>query len=78
MLQPVLDVFNGFLVYQVLRFNFSFVLDDLLIVYWAIDEFRVLLSFFSVHAGVFGQHLYKLTQDIVGLFDAFFCIDCHF
>ena len=78
MLQPVLDVFNGILVYQVQRCTSACLLDDLRKVFETIAECIGILSYRTVYAVVFGQHLYKLTQDIVGLFDAFFCIDCHF
>ena len=44
----------------------------------AVAECIGIISHGAVYAVVFGQHLYELTQDIVGLFDAFFCIDCHF
>lgn len=38
----------------------------------AVAECIGIISYRTVYAVVFGQHLYKLTQDIVGLFDAFF------
>ena len=44
----------------------------------AVAERIGIISHRAVHAVVLGQHLYELVQDIVGLFDAFFCIGCHF
>ena len=77
MLQPVLDVLDGTFVNQVKRCTSACLLDDLRKVFGTIAECIGIISYRSVYAVVFGQHLYKFTQDIVGLFDAFFCIGCH-